>query len=372
LIIGSAGGDPGLGEIEHELALHAGTGFNNRNVLVLIHRSDTPPSGTKRWLSPRQLQRHHHAFLESPGDIARIARFLTGRAVGIALGGGFARGIAHAGVFRAFADAGIAIDAVGGTSMGAVVGAQYARGWDSDVIVSETSAGYEDALSDLTFRSAPHHAGKKFSSAISRLTGDVQIEDLRLPYFCVSANLNRAALKIHTEGSLTKAVLASTRAPGIFPPIIYDGELHVDGGVLNNVPVDLMKGFCNGGFVVGVDVSPPHELNTIQDYGVEVSGWQALKRRFSPIGRKTCAPSIPLVMMRTLEFGGISHKSAIAETADLYLRPPLLEFKRTDFARAAEIAEVGYHHARQKIREWLNTRDDPSGSDHGKSKTHNK
>jgi predicted acylesterase/phospholipase RssA len=141
--------------------------------------------------------------------------------------------------------------------------------------------------------------------------------------------------------------------------MVYDGELHVDGGVLNNVPVDLMKGFCNGGFVVGVDVSPAHELNTIQDYGVEVSGWQALKRRFSPIGRKTCVPSIPLVMMRTLEFGGMSYKSTIAETADLYLQPPLLEFKRTDFARAAEIAEIGYRHARLKIREWLNTRSTP-------------
>jgi predicted acylesterase/phospholipase RssA len=68
--------------------------------------------------------------------------------------------------------------------------------------------------------------------------------------------------------------------------VVYDGELHVDGGVLNNVPVDIMKSFVNGGTVIGVDVSPPHELNLVEDYGHDVHSWQVLKSRLSPFARK--------------------------------------------------------------------------------------
>ena len=134
---------------------------------------------------------------------------------------------------------------------------------------------------------------------------DVQIEDLWLPYFCVSANLNRAELKVHTTGSLADAVLASSRAPGIFPPVVMDGELHVDGGLINNVPVDVMKIVLEQGMVIGVDVSPPHELNQIDDYGHDVSGWRAIWHRFNPTRHKRVyRPSILLVLMRVIEFGG--------------------------------------------------------------------
>jgi predicted acylesterase/phospholipase RssA len=238
--------------------------------------------------------------------------------------------------------------------MGAVMGAQWAQGWDYERMIRETSSECVGALNDLTFPFIAFHGGGKFSSAIRKFTGDTQIEDLRLPFFCVSANLNRAEMKVHTEGSLMKAVLASTRAPGIFPPVVYDGELHVDGGVLNNVPVDLVKRFCHGGTVFGVDVSPPHELNPIQDYGIEMSGWEAFRRRFGRFGReKTYVPSILLIMMRTLEFGGVSYKKRIADASDLYLQPPLLQFKRTDFALAPQIVEVSYRYAREQIESWL-------------------
>jgi predicted acylesterase/phospholipase RssA len=96
---------------------------------------------------------------------------------------------------------------------------------------------------------------------------------------------------MHTRGSLTKAVLVGTRAPGVFPPIVLDGELHVDGGVMNNVPVDLMKDFCNRGIVVGVDVSPPHELKSIPDYGNSFSGWRELWSRFNLCVQKSRRPT---------------------------------------------------------------------------------
>jgi lysophospholipid hydrolase len=284
----------------------------------------------------------------------RVARTLTGRAMGLTLGGGFARGLAHIGAFRAFEEMGIPVDAVGGASMGAIVGAFWAMGWDRETIQRRITGVCTEIFGDLTFPFIAFKTGRKFSQSIRELIGDHQIEDLWMPYFCVSANLNQSELKSHTRGSLAKAVLAASRAPGVFPPIVYAGELHVDGGVINNVPVDLMKEFSNSGITVGIDVSPPHELNQISDYGDTVSGWRAFWRRWNPFsGRYVYTPSILLVMIRTMEYSGISNKNTRLKFADIYMYPDMLKFKRTDFYRAPEIEQAGFDCARKAVAEWM-------------------
>ncbi len=349
LIVGNPSESGALSQLE-QLVLP-----EQRPRLALLQKS-TEPCDTAKWITNRQIDGHHHVRIDEPADCDRLVRFLTGRAVGLTLGGGFARGLAHLGVIRAMVDLGIPIDAIGGSSMGSLVGALWNQGWDYDRIIAETRAGCEESLNDLTFPFVAFKRGKKFGEFISSLYGERQIEDLFLPYFCVSANLNRAEAAVHRRGSLAKAVQASTRAPAIFPPVVYDGELHVDGGVINNVPVDIMKSFVNGGTVIGVDASPPHELDLIEDYGHDVDGWQVLKNHLSPYAsKKIQVPHLMLVVMRTIECGGLSHKQATASVADVYLRPPLLKFKRTDFHAAAEIAQIGYDYAREQIQAWLRT-----------------
>jgi predicted acylesterase/phospholipase RssA len=196
--------------------------------------------------------------------------------------------------------------------------------------------------------------GGKVSRFVRGVFRDVRIEDLWLPYFSVSANLNRAELKVHSSGSLAEAVLASARVPGIFPPMVLEGELHVDGGLIDNVPVDVMRSFSNDGIVIGVDVSPPHDLDTVADYGEDVSGWRAVWRSFtSARERPMHLPSILQVLMRSIEFGGISYRREKAALADLYLTPDVVQFTRHDFVRAAEIAEAGYQGSRGPVLEWL-------------------
>lgn len=355
LIVGDAAGDPALSEIELELLRTRDKNSMTPQTLALLYpNGDRPPSETARWLAGRTVDRHLHIRLDRKGDIDRVANFLTGRTVGLALGGGFARGLAHVGVFRALQDLGIPVDAVGGSSMGALLGAQWALGWDEKRMISDTCNGCSESFNDLTFPFVAFKRGRKFSELIRGFFGDQRIEDLWMPYFCLSANLNHAQVKVHTEGSLAKAVLASTRAAAIFPPIVFDGELHVDGGVLNNVPVDVMKTHSNGGFVIGVDVSPPHELNPIADYGEDVDGWGAIWRRF--IAKKPVyVPSILLIIMRTLEFGGIAFKNSHRKIADVYLLPDLLPFKRTDFHAADQIAQVGYDVTSGEVGEWQAT-----------------
>jgi predicted acylesterase/phospholipase RssA/CRP-like cAMP-binding protein len=354
VVLADATGNPAPGAIESEW-LKDGRARRSRITLVLVHGDAVvAPTRTAQWLNGRTLERHLHVRLGQAGDVARVARFLTGSAVGLALGGGFARGLAHLGVLRALRELDIPIDALGGASMGAMVGAQWNLGWDASRIVHETCTGLADSFDDMTLPFLSFKRGGKYSRLVRRFFTDTQIEDLWLPYFCVSANLNRAELKIHTTGSLSEAVLASTRAPGIFPPVVMGGELHVDGGLINNVPVDVMKTFSNQGMVIGVDVSPPHELNRIDDYGHDVSGWHAIWHRFNPARHKRVyRPSILLVLMRVIEFGGISYRRQKAEMADVYISPELLRFRRNDFHAAADIAEVGYRASREELTQWL-------------------
>jgi predicted acylesterase/phospholipase RssA/CRP-like cAMP-binding protein len=353
VLVGHARQDPAPGEIETELIARLPAGATQSKTLVLIQENDKP-SGTERWLNSRNVDRHHHVRLGNRGDFARVARFLTGRAVGLTLGGGFARGLAHVGVFRALADLNIPLDAVGGASMGGLIGALWASGWSNERIIEEVRDGCSKSFNDMTLPFIAFKSGRKFSDLVARFFGEARIEDLWQPFFCVSANLNRAELTLHKSGGLTKAALASSRAPGIFPPIVYGGELHVDGGSINNVPVDLMRVFCGNGITIGVDVSPPHELEDVEDYGYTVSGLQALRSRFGLLGaKKSFMPSIPLILMRTLEFGGISYRLTREGSADLMLQPEMLGFKRTDWHMADEIVAHSYRHTLDKI-EGLN------------------
>jgi predicted acylesterase/phospholipase RssA/CRP-like cAMP-binding protein len=347
ILVGQGTDDPALGEIETQLLDSDNNGYLARQWLILVHDRDEP-SGTRRWLDLRKVDRHFHVRLGKKETFDRIARLLTGRAVGLTLGGGFARGLAHVGVFHAFEELGLPIDVIGSASMGAMVGGLWAMGWDRDRMTREVCAACANHFGDWTFPFVALKRGGKFSQKVRNLFGDVQIDDLWVPFFCTSANLNRSELKIHTRGSLAKAVLAATRAPGVFPPVVYDGELHVDGGVINNVPVDLMKDFCNQGLTIGVDVAPPHPLKPVRDYGDGVSGWKTFWKRCVSKER-LYTPSIFLVMIRTLEYTGIANLTERIKYADIFMSPEMLKFRRTDFHLAAEIVQAGYDCARENL-----------------------
>jgi predicted acylesterase/phospholipase RssA len=235
-----------------------------------------------------------------------------------------------------------------------MVGAQHLLGWEGERIIGEVAKAFEKSFDDMTIPFLSFKRGGKSSRIVQGFFGDHRIEDLWIPFFCTSANLNRADLKIHTRGSMATALLATTRAPGIFPPVVLDGELHVDGGLINNVPVDVMKTFSNQGFVIGVDVSPPHQLDRVADYGDDITGWQAIWHRFNPTREKrSYRPSLLIVLMRLIEFGGISYRVQAARYADVYISPDVLRFKRNEFAAAHEMAEVGYAASKVKLAEWL-------------------
>lgn len=356
LIVGLAKSNPELGEIETKILNATSSKVTARKELVLLYQGgNQQPLGTQKWLAIRHLDTHHHIRLDIKTDFERLARLLTGRGVGLVLGGGGARGFAHIGVIQALEEAKIPVDIVGGASMGSIIAAAYAMGWNHEVMLGKIRSILKDpgALFDLTIPIVSLLSGQKFVKILTSLFGDTQIEDLWLKYFCVSTNLSRAKMMVHQEGPLWRSVRASGALPGIIPPVFYQGDLLVDGAVLNNLPVDIMSALCNGGPVIAVDVSFHVDLAANSQYGDSLSGWKVLWNLMNP-WTKLNIPNITSILMRTTELSSVHVQETLIMTgkADLYLRPPVDQFGILEFKSAEKIVEIGYQFAKEKIKAW--------------------
>jgi NTE family protein len=211
----------------------------------------------ERWNRAVQPRAHHviGSVAELSAGARRITRRLTGRALGLVLSGGGARAFAHIGVLEVLAEEGITFDRVGGTSMGAFVGAMASEGWSPDRIrgICETEMVRHSPFSDYTL---PRHAlirAHRAERMLRRLFGERTLEQLTLPLFTISADMLSARLVIHRTGPLWEAVGASMAIPGLAPPVSHQTQLLIDGGVLNNLPVDIMAA-DEPGPIVAVDV----------------------------------------------------------------------------------------------------------------------
>lgn len=353
LVVGRAGDDPTPGAAERALVGGDEAAPPVPASLVLLHAPETRlPSGTGGWLSGRRLVRHHHVRAANTEDIARVARFVAGRAIGVALSGGGARGFAHVGVLDAFKEAGIPVDMIGGTSMGAVIAAEFALGWDADTMVRQNRTIFGGWRRDLTLPVLSLLGGRRSKTRLFECIGDVQIEDLWIPYFCVSSNLSRARMMIHRAGSLWRSIRASASLPGVLPPVVFEGDLLVDGALLRNLPADVVREL-GGGTIVAVDVSADSDMQYGKPYEDAISGWRIAWNRLSPFGRKVAVPSIAAVLQRSAELASVAmQRDALLRGVDLYIRVPVTQFGLFDFERAAEIIAAGRRAARQALATW--------------------
>ena len=291
-------------------------------------------------------------------DFARLARFLNDRSVGLALGGGFARGIGHIGVIRAMRELDIPIDMVGGTSMGAIIAGQCALEWDCQRMLEITCRHSAESMErDYTLPVVSFMTGQKISRVVTSIAGNMDIEDMWLPFFCISASLTRGEMKVHSSGNTALSVIASARAPGLFPPVTWDNELLVDGALVNLVPSDVMRDFVGQGTAVSVDVSAPVEYGEV-DFGLSFTGWEGLRRRFGLFTRVQRVPGLLDLLMRSLEFGR-TPAARLRYLADAYLTLPLGNFRCRDFRHGPEMAEIGYRFAMEYFEKWLASRGRP-------------
>ena len=356
MFFGIAGGGSHLTETEAEAVREEKTRHARfRKTLVLVHPPGTlRPRGTMRWLRERRVDRHLHMRSDRRDDLDRVVRYVLRREVGLVLSGGGSRGFAHAGVIRAMREAALPVDVVAGVSMGSLIGAGCAFSEDLDETVVPLKQHVGRMLTDYTLPFVALARGRRFDRGVKALFGDTNIEDLWLPYFCVSSNLTRASTVVHRSGLLWRAIRASSSLPGIIPPVIDNGDMLYDGCLLNNLPVDLMREEIGTGLLVAVDVVPPIDLDVHATDLENPSGWRLAWSRMSPFAKSIKIPDIVSVINRAGVLGSIRQRQQLIDSnlVDLYLRPPLGDFKILDFSVADEALEIGYTHGVTEIAAW--------------------
>ena len=181
----------------------------------------------------------------------------------------------------------------------------------------------------------------------------VDLRDLWLPYFCVSTNLTRSEVEVHDRFDAATAIRASVAIPGVLPPVPFRGDLLVDGGVLNNLPCDVMRAAGMVRRMIAVDLSPPVGPSAKDDYGLSVSGWKALRAQFG--SGQVRYPGLVAILMRSMVAGSVRDRDRmlVESTVDCYLNLDLRGVQLLDFERVAEVADRGYEAARPRLEAWL-------------------
>jgi NTE family protein len=315
--------------------------------LLLVH-----PSGRTRPGLPQHIElrsdlfgTHHHVRSGDVDDIKRLARFIAGSAVNIVLAGGGARGFAHIGVLKALNECGVPFDYVAGTSMGGIVAAGIAMEWDIDELTERVRDAFviNHPLSDYTIPLIALFRGARVSALLRKHFGETRIEDLAKPYFCVSSDLTSGRDYVHRTGPVWRALRASVALPGILPPVTAEGgHLLVDGGVMNNLPVDVMAAEARGP-IIAVDVSGEIDLRADDERYGERSIWWLLWERMKG------TPSIISILMRAGTVGSDLQRRAVREQANFLFEPPLDGIGMREWGAFERSIAQGYAHAMLEI-----------------------
>ena len=403
LLVGLAEGSPSIGEYERFLL---GMKTTARKELVLLHvERYSPPGLTRKWLRNRLWINggHHHIQMalrndsepvspqikrfgtalkqrvqvlqaeiqkytsrrirqtplysaETPfkGDFHRLARRLCGKSVGLVLGGGGARGISQIGVIRALEEAGIPIDIVGGTSIGAFIGALYAR--DADVVpmygrakkfAGRMGSMWRFAL-DLTYPSASYTTGHEFNRGIFKTFNNSQIEDFWLEFYCNTTNISKSRSEFHNSGYVWRYVRASMSLAGLIPPLCDEGCMLLDGGYVDNLTVTHMKSL-GADVVFAIDVGSLDD-NLPQAFGDSLSGAWALLNRWNPFSSYPNPPTLSEIQARLAYVSSVDALERAKTTPGcLYMRPPIDAYGTLDFAKFDEIYQLGYQYGQEYL-----------------------
>lgn len=355
LLVTESGGESCLGSYTEARRLE---GLAPRAELVLLHPPTAQrPSGTSKWLDRGPFEAHHHVVWGPKPDLSRVVRRLTGQALGLVMGGGGARGFAHIGVMRAIREAGFEIDRVGGSSMGAVIAAECALGWEWAFMVEANRRALvnERPFRDFTLPFISICSGADLRRTLKDNFGGIDIEDLWIPYFCQSSNLSSGKPKVHTRGELHEALRASTAIPGIQPPAVQGGELLVDGAVLDNLPVRTMREMGEGP-VLASDVTPHMEFEAGSRHTEAPGPWSFLLDRLRRRKRHERFPGIVRILMRSALLPGIEGTEGVLRLADLTLSPPLGTISMFDWDSIDRSVEIGFEHTLKEVRKWALSR----------------
>ena len=314
------------------------------DVVLLHHEGVTQAARPKDWADASDAARVFHWRQGSKDDIQRLARTLAGRSIGLVLSGGGARAYAHIGAVRAFTEMGIPFDFIGGASMGAIVGAGVALDWSQEELVDRIHEAFvaSNPLSDWQLPVVSLARGAKVDARLKKHFGEVDIVDMKRPYFCVSSNLSNGTPRVHRSGLLREGLRASIALPGILPPVVDGEDLLVDGAVFTNFPSEQMRAFHRGANI-GSDVTRARGVDP-QDFVDPPSfyGW-VRKHGFGE------PPPIASLLMRAATAGTMVSKHAeFLDAVDLVALPET-DTDLREWKRFHDTIESGYAAAMKAV-----------------------
>jgi NTE family protein len=295
--------------------------------LILLHAPNIRrPKRTDAWLDATGARMALHLRKGRMADVARLARGISGTAVGLVLSGGGSRAYAHLGAVKAIRAAGHPIDFVGGCSMGAIVGAGVALEWSDETIERRIRQAFvtSSPVADIAFPMIAMTRGIRVLARLKEHFGATDIADLWLPFFCVSSNLTTGTHQVHRRGDLVHALQASSAVPGVLPPVVDGDDVLVDGAVLRNFPADVMRAGHRGP-IVGVDVSRSRGLSA-KDIAGPPSIW-----RWLISGDWLRGPPIVSLLMRSATVSSIRDLVAAREATDLLIQPNVQDIEIRDW-----------------------------------------
>jgi NTE family protein/lysophospholipid hydrolase len=355
LFVAQSRTDKKLSGVELELADEPGVKLMRKHLIVLHPEKTNCCEDKLAWQGPRDVERVYPASPDDLSDYQRIARFLVGEAVGVVLGGGGARGFAHLGALKAFEEKGIPVDLIGGNSMGALIGASYVFGIPLEAIHTTIRNSAKGLIRpDLPVVSI--FSSKNFEKALRGVFGDTQVQCLWTTYFSAACNLSRADTAVMDFGPLWQAVLASNSPAGLFPPVIRNGEMMVDGAILENVPVQAMRTRLGtalerrrgNGTIIALDVDVKEDL-TVDPKITSLKNWDVIRTRFDK--NASPVPGLKRILSYANQMGGLAQRRRIMFLADYYLELPVSHFSMTAYPKAEEIIDIGYEYTLGKIKE---------------------
>lgn len=325
--------------------------------LVLLRSEGDPSPHTLIWKKLYHARAHYFIHPWAQADICAVARQISSQGLGLVLGGGGARGFAHIGLIRALEQLHIPIDIVGGTSMGAFVAALVACGFDS---VEMTHIAYEtfvarNYLNDYTMPRVSLIRGQRFHERLHAIFGQRKIEELKQTFYCISTNLTTGQAMIHDQGELATWVGTSMSVPGVAPPVAWHENLLCDGGVINNLPTDVMQNLERG-TVIASNVSL-HDDIRVPGIGLDKPDQSALLNWNKIIKDKLLhAPRLAEILMRTATLASDTMiQTAAIERANLHIRMPIEGIGMFDWHKLDELVERGYEHALETLLPIRNT-----------------
>ena len=329
---------------------------------VVVGSGAGAPRGSAHLREKLGASRVVHVRRGDRGDVGRLARVVTGRANALVLSGGGGRGFAHIGVYRALVELGYPLDLVAGASMGGVLGAAIADRYTPEEVVAWAEDRFADSL-DYTIPIVSLVKGERITQFARERFADRDIEDLALTFFALSTDRTTSRAHVHNKGSVVLAIRATSAIPGVMPPVPHGDALLVDGGVLNNIPIDVARAQTPLGLLIASDVAPPRGPGAHGDYGLSASGWQAMRSKWRRDG--VSYPRMSAVLMRSMITASMRERDAQVHDglADCYLDLDIRGVSMLEFGTPRAVADRGYESAMPVLETWMETQASQSKPD---------